>query len=110
MLPEDPRGLEVPERRTYMNAERINMFSSLWNPSLDDAHAIYLLTVIMVSYAVTGASYGIGLAFVQALHVNLTPRSSYSWTRTDIGRIVRRNKTRRTTSLPLSVIPTHLAS
>lgn len=31
----------------------------------------------MVSYVVTGASRGIGLAFVQALHVNPTLHSSY---------------------------------
>jgi len=32
----------------------------------------------MVSYVVTGASRGIGLAFVQALHVNPTLHFSYS--------------------------------
>ena len=64
----------------------------------------------MVSYVVTGASRGIGLAFVQALHVDLTLNSSYPWARTDVEPIVRRNVTRRTMSLLLSVIRTRLTS
>ena len=64
----------------------------------------------MVSYAVTGASRGIGLEFVQALHVNLTLNSSYLWARTDIDTIVRRNVTHRTMSSLLSVIRTRLTS
>ena len=64
----------------------------------------------MVSYVVTGANRGIGLAFVQALHVSFAPHSSRPWVRTDDERTFRRNATHGTRSLPLSAIQTRLTS